>query len=83
MISAALKERGVAAWQTRARQLHDEANRCAFECDLPTSLAWRRKAFQAERNVREWQSYEINQPTVSPVTTAGGHHDPTLDRQNQ
>ncbi|UGA43748.1 hypothetical protein HU230_0036795 [Bradyrhizobium quebecense] len=62
MIDGALKARGVAAWTAQARQLHDEANRCAeIDLDVPTSLALRRAAFAAERNAAEWQRYKVRQ----------------------
>jgi hypothetical protein len=80
MISANTKARGIAAWSARARQLHDEANRCAsIDLDLPTSLMLRRAAFAAERNVREWENYEVSPTAECPPSASHdeGHHDPT------
>ncbi|UFX45228.1 hypothetical protein HAP47_0000350 [Bradyrhizobium sp. 41S5] len=61
MIDAALKARGVAAWQARARQLHVEANDAADYGDLKLSLELRRHAFAAEDAAREWAGYEVSQ----------------------
>jgi hypothetical protein len=69
MIDAALKARGIRAWFNEARRWHDEANRWAFDCNLPESLRCRRKAFAAERNAKEWRSYQIT-PSVPLGSTA-------------
>ncbi|WP_426438559.1 hypothetical protein [Bradyrhizobium genosp. P] len=58
-MNQALRDRGVAAWEFYARQLHTEASHAADFGDLPTSLMLRRCAFEAEQHAAEWQNSEL------------------------
>ena len=71
-----IRERGIRAWEARAKHLHAEADRClVIDVSITDADHYRRAAKKAEAMVAAWRAIK----TAAPVKKYGGRDD-TLNR---